>query len=256
MNPLIAVFYAVLYGVFRHQTDWMPMASGTGRFILFCLHWLAMFLIARQMRASVPPLAFAGFLFAVPVLPLLLVNSSDASFSALSSLAFWKTLQFVQSDRPRDLWQAACLVALSAFCRNDGTVLAVCLAAIAAWRAARGGLDAKPTSTGARGVWRRVASSVAIGFAPVLGLIAVYTLVHFAITHDIRPGSRSRTYIAFEQGQYAAYASTGRYPGGMNQAMRDCDRLYGTMEENHRSVLTAIARNPRAWGGASFRTRG
>ncbi|MCZ7583925.1 MAG: hypothetical protein M5R36_11600 [Deltaproteobacteria bacterium] len=86
-NPLTAALYTAPAALTR-GASWMIDACTAGRFLLFAALWVAVVLIAWELRDRAPPTLTGLVFFLTPVLPDVLRNPSDALFAAASAFAF------------------------------------------------------------------------------------------------------------------------------------------------------------------------
>jgi hypothetical protein len=82
-----------------------------------------------------------------------------------------------------------------------------------------------------------------------------YLLFYGALTGHFEPGTKERSYVAFQQGQSVDY----RRDPACRQKLLKCavlkaQEIYGSGEENNYSILRAISRNPAAFANRLART--
>ena len=233
-NPLVALLYVPSYFLVRASPYWLIHSSTIGRFIVFGLLWLSSYLVAKEISHLSPPPVTAAILLVSPVLTSLLRNPSDALFAAMSAFGFWQVLAFYRTRKVEHLGIASVFVALAALSRNDGLILCLLFVPL-------GVLLSVPV--------KRVRLSLAACIVPFVMVVGGYVLLYGASTGSFTLGTARRTYVAFEQGQGAAYwdlySNTTRSP--FVEGRTEARRLFGTPEENNYSVITAIRRNPRAF---------
>ena len=232
-NPLIGLFYAVLYLIFSHSSFWMLYSISLGRFILFGLMWLSSYLTARQFTKFFPPLAMTGLLLLFPILVDILLNPSDALFAALSGFALWQLIGFYNDREHSHLWKASVFLGLAALSRNDGLVLFLIFLFLAALIVRSFRWDF---------AW------IAPAVLPFAALVGGYMLLFGAVTGGFEMGTVERSYVAFQQGQSVDY----KHDPACQQKILKCavlkaQELYGTGTENNYSILRAISRNPQAF---------
>lgn len=232
-NPLIGLFYAILYLVYGRSPFWMLYSISLGRFILFGLMWLSSYLVARQFAKFFHPLAMAGPILLFPVLVDILLNPSDALFAAMSGFAFWQLIGFYNDRKKSHLWKASLFIGLSALSRNDGLTLFIIFLFLVAW----------------------MVRSLRWDFAwlvptviPFAALVGGYLLFYGAVTGRFESGTAERSYIAFQQGQSVDYKRDPNCKQKWLQcAVLKAQELYGSGSENGYSILRAISRNPQAF---------
>jgi hypothetical protein len=234
LGPLIAGLTAVCYAPFHTNPSWFIIAEWESHVILVCLLWTSSYLIAREFRSIVHPAVVMGLLIISPVIPTLLQNTSDALFAAMSGFAFWLFLRFAAS---RSLWTlagASAFVGLSALTRSDGLVLFWVFLALAV------GISIKRQSAKlAAGLH---AGAVAAG--PFCLLVLGYLIAFGIVTGFWGSGTEWRTYFAFEQAEGFTYNPSAQ---GLIDGPLLARALYGTPDENHYSVVSAIMHNPQAF---------
>lgn len=228
--PLLALFYAAIYLVFRSSDFWMVHAATCGHIAIFALTWISLYLIARELRKLASPWIVLGFLLITPVPHLLVENSSDGFFATTTAFAFWSFLVFVNHGRHGNLRNASLLIGLAALIRVDGVVLFAIFVPLA--------LALRPKSIG-------LARTAAYSLAPFLLVTGAYVAIYFFQSGELTLGIQRRSYAAFEQGhEEVAKQKFGR---------RDLDdraeveAIFGTAEENSQSVVRAILRHPGAF---------
>lgn len=232
-NPLIGLLYALTYLPFKNSPYWLMQSDALGRALLFGLMWWSGYLIAVRFRRIVHPLIFAGLLFCTLVLTDILDNPSDALFAAMSGFAFWKLLTFQQTRQAKDIGLASLFVGLAALSRNDGLVLFLVFVLIS-FVLLRVSIRQ----------WRQIAAMI-LPFALMIGgYLALYRIV----TGTFIFGTPERSYVAFQQGQVQIYQGDPTCKlSPVKCAVLEAQRLYGTPQENHYSVLAAILHNPGAF---------
>jgi hypothetical protein len=229
-NPLLAIFYSVLYLVVGSSPSWFVLAVGVGRILLAGLIWFGIVSLSAKLGGSLAAGAAVVFLMISPVVTSLVQNSSDALFAGLSAFALHQTIASRDSDRRAlaHLAAASTLVALAALSRSDGLVLFPLFLALAVPAVSR--LRARALAAA----------------CPFLVIVVGYLIVRTVVTGNLDDVAslRWRSYMAFEQGQGVIFAE--RYPAGSNPYVEGhlaARRLFGTPEENQLSVLRAVTRN-------------
>lgn len=232
-NPLTALLYCLTYLPVHKSPYWLIHSATLGRLILFALLWIGCLLIAKRFSNRADPVVTAALVMLCPALSLIIENSSDALFAAMSAFGLYFALGFVTTKKINQLWAAALFVALSALARNDGLVL---WSVFALWALALGRKN------------KTVVKTFAAVVLPFFVLVGGYMAMTALFTQQTMFGTGYRTYVAFEQGHGAVYQEkyTGANP--YFEGVADARRLYGTPEENNHSVLRAIAKNPGEFG--------
>lgn len=227
-NPLVSLFYALMYLPFYHSPFWLILSCSLGRLVLFSLLWLSTYLVAKRLKVHAQLVIMLGFLFVTPLAVEMLVFPSDPLFASLAALCLWQLLTFHQERKRRHLWWASLFIGLAALARNDGLVLFVIFVLLTALLVLR-----------SKEWWRSLIASV----VPFLVLVGGYVLFYGMVTGDFRLGTLERTYGNFESGHQTILVSSG----GINrtiEARLEARRVFGTPEENQYSVFKAIRRNP------------
>ena len=231
-KPVVALFYVLTYLPVQHSPHWLVHSCSLGRIAFFGLLWVGSYLVARRLSNVASPWIMVGLLVTSPVLPRVLNNGSIAMFAVLSTFALWQFLSFCQTRQTKHLWLISLLLGLGALSRNEGPLLFVVFLGLTVV------LACPMKRLGACFV------ACAVPFAVVTG---GYIVLHGLVTGDFALGTARRSYNAFEQGH--GWANRGFYRGRQEyvEGQVEARRLFGTPEENQRSVLTAISRNPRAY---------
>jgi len=226
-NPLTSLFYGLMYLPFRSSPLWMVHSCTLGRFLLFTLLWLALYLIGKELSNLIPPLLLPGILLVTPLAVEVMTFPSDPLFAGLAGLSFWQLLRFAKSRDHRAALYASALLGLSALARNDGVVLfPIFLVLIALLNRGNAG-------------WKRIALA---SIVPYAALVGGYILIYGFVTGNFDPGTAARTYDNFESGQFLIESS-----GNINNVIDvrlQAREIFGTPEENHSNVFLAISRNP------------
>lgn len=230
-NPLTALLYALTYLPFRNSAFWLVYSDWLGRFLLFGLLWLSLYLISRELALPSRPVAVMGLFLVAPMAIELIRFPSDALFAAFAGLSFWQILRYNNRRRLGNLVAASALMALAALARVDGLVLEVILVIsglVIGWQG------------------KVVVKSLLAGILPFALIIGGYVVLAGVRTGDFSLGVMGRTYDNFESGQMAIYSGTGQMDLTI-EAHAEARRYFGTPEENGYSVFRAIARNPRVY---------
>lgn len=230
-NPLVSLFYALIYIPVQASPFWLVHNCRIGRFLLFGLLWLSSYLIAKRISHLSPPLIMVGLLLVSPVLPSIITNGSDALFAAMSGFCFWKILSFYYTKNIRHLWIASVFIALAALSRNEGLVLFLIFI---------------PFCILLSGSPGRAGTSLAAWIVPFTIIVGGYVLLYGLTTGNFELGIAKRGYYTFEQGHGQAIRSLPErivYLEGVPTARR----IFGTPEENNYSVVTAVLRNPKVY---------
>lgn len=234
-NPLIGVFYALTYLPFSASHYWMTQSAMLGRFLLFTLMWTSGYLVAREAtEKKTLPYVFAALLIFSPILVEIVVNPSDALFSAMSAFALWQLLRFFHHRRAEALTKTSFFLGLSALSRNDGLVLFAIFIFIVIL------LAYKNTEK-----WKLALSAT----LPFLALVVGYLLLFGAISGSAELDTAKRTYVAFLQGHAIDYqhSDSDCQQKIMKCVVYEAENIYGTAEENNASVFQAIKNNPSAY---------
>ena len=227
-NPLVDVLYALTYLPFRSSPYWLMLSASLGRFILFSLLWLSVYLIATRLSRWANPVIMLGIFLVTPLAVETLRFPSDPLFAALAGLAFWQLLGFHEDLEVRHLWLGSAFLGLAAMARNDGLVLFVIFFGLA-------------TFLSLRRVQLR--SILAPSLVPFLILVGGYVLLAGAVTGSFELGTTRRTYENFESGQQVIFGGSGE-SSPVVEARLEARRIFGTPAENNYSVFNAIRRNP------------
>jgi hypothetical protein len=232
-SPLAATFYALTYLPVQGSPDWFVYSCTLGRFALFGLLWLGSYLVAMRLAEYSSPLIIIGFLVISPVLPSIITNGNRALFAAISSFALWQLISFFREKAIKHLCLASFFVGLAISARTgDGAFLFLFLVGFSILL----GINAKRTTM-------YLLSSL----LPCTAIFGAYLLLNFLVTGKFVSADPGYLYTAFEQGQGQAYQSN--YPGRnfYVEGMLDARRLFGTPEQNNKSVIAAVRRNPLAY---------
>jgi hypothetical protein len=230
-SPAMAAVYALTYLPVQGSPDWMVHSATSGRLILFCLLWLATFLVAVELVGWASPFTLFALVTLSPAVVRLNQVGPDALFPAMSGFALWLLLAFQRAGALRHLRLASFFVGLAALSRGEALVLFPVFVGLALVSGARD-----------RSAIQRLIACV----VPFAIVVFAYVLLYTLRTGDLRTGLAERSYLNFEQGHAAQAASNGTsaiYIEGELEARR----IFGTAEENRHSVLNAIRRNPVAY---------
>lgn len=230
-NPLLSLFYALLYIPFSRSPYWLVQICSLGRVLFFCLIWLGAFLSARELKRVLSLPLFAGLLLVLPVTTEVLGNPSDALFTAMAGFALWQVLAYRNSQQLKNLLLASLFVGLAALARNDGFVLFAIFMFLSVILSLGSGSALK---------------KIALSPLPFLGFVGGYLLLSGLVTGNFSSGTLQRSYLAFEQGHEGVYEGSGIHSNTIS-AMLDAREKFGTPEENNYSVFRAIQRNPAAY---------
>ena len=230
-NPLLAIFYAVLFLPFRQSPYWLVQICSLGRLLMFCLIWLGGYLASKEIRRTLNLPIFASLLLVVPLITEVLGNPSDAMFTVMSGFALWQLLVYLNAQKTKNLLLSSMFVGLAALARNDGFVLFAIFLVLSIL-----------LSLGAVNAWKKVL----LGLLPFVGLVGGYLLLSGIVSGSFSTGTLQRSYIAFEQGHEIVYEGSGIHIHTIG-AMLDAREKFGSPEENNYSVLRAIQRNPSAY---------
>jgi hypothetical protein len=230
-SPLAASIHALGFSLFKDSPFWLVHCASLGRIFNFSLLWLGMYLIARQMVAFSNPIILLLLLLPFPGFSILLINTTDALFTALSALALWQIISFHNSRRSIHLWYCSILVGLSALSRSDGLVVFAISILISFLFI----------------IWERLSWRLIVAVTiPCVLMVSGYLIYQGSMSGQYSLGTKKRTYIAFEMGQGVDhdedYASNEFIAGRITAR-----KLYGTSDENDGSVFKAISNNPSAF---------
>jgi hypothetical protein len=194
-------------------------------------------MIAKELSTISSPLVMIGLLWISPALTSLITIGSHALFAAMSALAFWQTLLFYQRKAPRHLWAASIFVAMAALCRSgEGTILFLTFITVATLIK----ISSMPN--------QHYSTVFSASVMPFVIIVGAYISFYYVFTGSFDLGMAKYSYGTFEQGQ--GLAIRDKYPAGRSvwiEGQIEARQLYGTAEENHYSIITAIGRNPKAY---------
>jgi MFS family permease len=225
-GPLVALVYAPTHLIVGSLPNWFMIETWVGRYILFAFLWWSIFYLAFQVQELLSPYIMLGVLFLAAPFISVVVNQSDAVFVGFSALALAQLIRFYHSRKLRNLAAASALVGLGVLSRVE-TIL---LVGILLFFGIYFGWRLHP-------LYKLILAAV-IPAACVLGLIFIYNLIRVG---NLNLGIGYKSYDSFEVNQSVL---TG---GDLDKARQETQRLFGTQEENHGSVLRAILRNPGAF---------
>jgi hypothetical protein len=231
-NPAVALLYALTYLPVRSSPYWLIHSCSIARVLLFGLLWLAGVLVASELTGLASPFIMIALIAMSPASVGLLNNGSNALFAAMSGFALWQCLLFHRTREVKHLWACSTFVGLAALSRNEGPVLFLVFLAIVLALCAPAGAIRK---------------GITASVVPFIVLVGGYVGLYGLRTGDFTSGTQKRSYFTFEQGHGMAFAASYGTLQYYVEGANDARRLFGTAEENHYSVLTAIRRNPRAY---------
>ncbi len=231
-NPAVATLYALTYLPVHTSSHWLVHSCSIGRFILFALLWLASFLTACQLEELASPFIMIALVTISPALIQLLNNGSNALFAATSGFALWQFLSFQRTRNLKHLRLCSLFLGLATLSRNEGPVLFAVFLGLSLVLCLRDGVLRK---------------GLTASLVPFTVLVGGYLLLYGLCTRDFNLGVAQRGYYTFEQGHGMAFKETYGTRQFYVEGEFDARRLFGTPEENHFSVLTAIRRNPLAY---------
>lgn len=227
-SPLSSFLYGLFYLFVQKSPFWLLLADGLGRFVIFTLFFSGAYLVARELSRFANSLIVLGLLTTMPLVAEMYNFPSDPLFAALSAFTFWQVLRFYNTHQNKHLWLASLFLGLAAMARNDGLVLLPILVGAVL-------ILTLPD----RRWWQAVVACI----VPFTAIVGGYILFAGLITGNFNPGIVERTYSNFEAGQEAIYNDPGRTNPTIESYI-EARRVFGTPEENHYSVITAISRNP------------
>jgi hypothetical protein len=167
-----------------------------------------------------------------PALVQLLNNGSNALFAAMSGFALWQFLSFHRTRNLKHLWLCSLFLGMAALSRNEGTVIFLAFLGLSLALCVPAGV---------------VRKGLTACLVPFTVLVGGYVLLYGLSTGNFKPGIAERAYYTFEMGHGMAFAGSYGTKQFYVEGQVDARRLFGTPEENHFSVLTAIRRNPTAY---------
>ncbi len=232
LNPAVAGLYALTYLPVQASPYWLVHSCAIGRFLLFGLLWLSAFCVACQLTELVTPFIMMALVAISPALTRLLYNGSMALFAAMSGFALWQFLSFQRTRNLKHLWLSSLFLGLAALSRNEGQPLflvffGLSLALCVPAHIVKKGLTAC--------------------LVPFAVLVGGYVLLYGLRTGDFKLGTAERSYLTFEMGHGMAFAEVYGTKQYYVEGQIEARRLFGTPEENHFSILTAIRHNPAAY---------
>ena len=231
--PLPALFFALTYIPVHTSDFWFVHSCALGRFLLLLLLWLSAYIAARQISEIPSPLIMIGLLLLSPATLYLCRNAAHALFTAMSTLALAQLVLFQRTRALAHVWMASGFVSLAMLSRlGEGAFLFGSLVALSI-----------PLAVSLR----RLKAALTAVIIPLLIIVGGYMLTYYAVARQSPLGTSKYFYTVFEQGHGQAYAD--RF-SGLNyyvEGHMESRRLFGTPEDNHYSVFTAIRRNPTAY---------
>lgn len=231
-NPAVAALYALTYLPVHASPYWLIHSCTIGRVLLFGLLWLSSFLVACQLIELVSPFVMIALVSISPALINLLSNGSNALFAAMSGFALWQFISFHRTRNLKHLWLCSLFLGIAALSRNEGPVLFLVFLMLSMALCVPAGI---------------VRKGLMACLVPFTVLAGGYVLLYGLHTGDFRPGTTQRSYLTFEMGHGMAYAESYGTNQFYVEGQLEARRIFGTPEENHYSVLTAIRRNPAAY---------
>jgi hypothetical protein len=222
-GPFVAVVYAPLHLIFGASSDWFVLETWAGRVLLFLFLSLCTLHLGNRLRRYVSPYVLAGVLFATVPFLYVVTNQSDALFAGLSALILARLLKFHADHERRDLIIGSALVGAAVMTRAEAVTLLAIYPGLALI------VSHRRTS---------LVHSFLQSTLPAIGVLSIYLLLLSWSTGSTDLGFRGKSYNSFELSQPVSAGMSPR---------EETARLYGTAEENNRSVLRAILRNPSAF---------
>jgi hypothetical protein len=232
LNPATAGLYALTYLPVHASPYWLVHSCSIGRFLLFGLLWLGSYLAACELAGLASPFILIALVTLSPVFVQLLNNGSNALFAAMSGFALWQFLSFHRTRNVKHLWLCSLFLGIAALSRNEGPVLFIVFLGLSLALCIPAGL---------------VRKGLMACLIPFTVLVGGYILLYGLCTGNFKPGITERSYYTFEQGHGMAFAESYGTKQFYVEGQLDARRIFGTPEENHFSVLTAIRRNPKAY---------
>jgi hypothetical protein len=228
-SPLASFLYAPLYLIFKSRINWFFLITSFGRVILFTLLWFSGFKVGKSTSIKDMKLIIPGLMLVSPIFTNLIVNPSDALFTAMSGFVLAEIIRFVSDANTAHLRYASVFLGLASLARSDGLVLfALCLLLMFAMLL----------------YLRKPVKWLISGLLPGVFLIGIYILITGMHSGNYSLGTTQRMYHAFLQGQFVLAETPERsWIEGEEEAVE----LFGSAEENNYSVLRAIGRNPSAY---------
>lgn len=240
-SPLPALFYAAAYIPFQNSSYWLIYVCAIGRFLFFCLLWLCLYLISKEMTEFMhllyPFLLFVIFSFATR---LIITDGSDALFTIMSGFSFWQVLVSRRTRDVKNVVFASIFLALAFLSRSEGFIIFVVFIPVCL------------------SLNRRTKLALAGWILPYLVLVGAYVGIYafyFGGFEKIKEEASRYSYFVFEQSGYALES----VPEGSNQwnvgfddiswcaGFKEAPKLYGSAEENNYSIIRAIRNNPKAF---------
>jgi hypothetical protein len=231
--PAATFLFALTYLPVRGSDFWLAYSCGIGRFILFALLWLSAYLAARQISGFSNPLVMIGFLLFSPIPAVLARNGAHALFTAMSVFALARLISFYRGKELRDLAIASGFMGLAVLSRmGEGTVVFLCFVALSVFLGVFSG---------------RILQTLAAAIVPCAVIVGGYMIIFYALTGTSPLGTSHYLYLVFEEGQGMADREKFAGQNFWVEGAAEARELFGTAEQNHYSVITAIRRNPAAY---------
>jgi hypothetical protein len=231
--PLTVFLFKLISLPLDNWDFWFVYSCAIGRFFLLILLWISFYTLAKRFSEPSSPLIAIGFLLLSPAAISLTRNAAHALFTVMATFALREIILFHRERKLPNLRMASVFVSLAALSRmGDGTFLFGSLIALSIL-----------LGTSAR----RVKATLAAATIPFVVIIGGYMLTYYALMDKSPLAGSDYFYQAFEMGHGLAYAD--QFPGLdiYTEGEVESSRIFGTPEENHYSVITAIQRNPTAY---------
>lgn len=231
LGPMISFVYGAIYVIANFAFNWVLTASVIGRLTAYTLMFVGTWQIGRELqyRQLTHPLIMVGLLTVLPVYYISLTNPNYLLFMSFAGLAFWRTLTFLRTHEAKAIVAASAFLGCAMMVRPD-PVLAVAFVAAACMSA-----QSK----------RALIETFVLAAVPVCGLVGLFLLVFRLRTGMFDTGMESCLYLMFETSYQLLQHTTGQEITSTSEhALAGARQAFGTPEQNHQSVLIAIARNP------------
>lgn len=233
-GPLISFIYAIIYPFANLFDNWLLISDVIGRFLAYSLLFFAAWLIGREMqfRRLMHPLVMVGFLAVIPPYLIEITNPSHVLFMAFTAFSFWSILVYARTQSRRILLMGGILMGLALMVRPDivtaAAFVVITLLSTRYWRS------------------RKVfVSTVALAAAPMVLMISVYIMAFGLKTGNYSFGASGKMYNTFEAAQQILVDTKDMFDfDAAAKGKEESEKYFGTAQENHHSVLRAIARNP------------
>ncbi len=233
-SPLSSFLYAATYLPVQNSPYWLIYSCTGGRLLLFGLLWTSAYLVAKSQSRLASPYVVIVFLLVSPALVQLIVHGSHALFAAMSAFGLWQVLLFYESRHTRHLMVASVFVGLAVLARSgEGLILFSVLVLFSVLFERR---------------LKTRHACLRASLLPFAAIVVGYILAYRILAGSFDLGMAEYSYFTFEQGHGLAHQAEydekrDFYVVGQMEARR----LFGTPEENHYSIATAIRRNPQAY---------